>query len=322
LSVVVGVIVAAIMWSQPAAAEGYPERLVRIIVGYTPGGPADSIARSIAERLSKKWGQSVIVENMPGASGALGANSVLRSAPDGYTLLLTDTASFVILPHLRAKLQFDPRTDFVPITIVARQAAVLAARKGFPPNSIAELITYAKANPGKVTFGSFGMGTYAHVKMEELAKDANIRMLHVPYRGAAQVVTDMLGDRIDLFLGAIGLFEAHEAAGAIKILATGTEKRLAYRPDLPTIAESGVPGYSVSVWFGLVAAAGMPPATADKIQQDVAAVLDDPDYKEKYLAPQRLQGSGETSAQFKAIIATEFESWRLVIKDLGITMPE
>jgi tripartite-type tricarboxylate transporter receptor subunit TctC len=322
LSVLVGVIVAAIMWSQPAAAEGYPERLVRVIVGYTPGGPADSIARSIAERLSKKWGQSVIVENMPGASGALGANSVLRSAPDGYTLLLTDTASFVILPHLRAKLPFDPRTDFVPITMVARQAAVLAARKGFPPNSIAELITYAKANPGKVTFGSFGMGTYAHVKMEELAKDANITMLHVPYRGAAQVVTDMLGDRIDLFLGAIGLFEAHEAAGALKILATGTEKRLAYRPDLPTIAESGVPGYSVSVWFGLVGPAGMPPAIADKIQQDVAAVLDDPDYKEKYLAPQRLQGGGETTAQFKAIIATEFERWRLVIKDLGITMPE
>src|ERR1700730_2473017 len=168
---------------------------------------------------------------MPGASGVIGGTAVLRSAPDGYTLLLTDTASFVILPHLRAKLPFDPRTDFVPITMVARQAAVLAARKGFPPNSIAELITYAKANPGKVTFGSFGMGTYAHVKMEELAKDANITMLHVPYRGAAQVVTDMLGDRIDLFLGAIGLFEAHEAAGALKILATGTEKRLAYRPD-------------------------------------------------------------------------------------------
>jgi tripartite-type tricarboxylate transporter receptor subunit TctC len=322
VAAIVGVVLVAVGCSVNAAAGEYPDRVVRIVVGFTPGGPADSVARSIAERLSKKWGQPVIVENMPGASGAIGAAAVLRSAPDGYTLLLTDTSSFVVLPHLRANLPFDPRKDFAPITIVARQAAVLAARKNLPANSVAELIAYAKANPNKVTFGTFGTGTWSHIKMEQLAKATNTAMLHVPYRGAAQVVTDMLGDRVDLFLGAFGLFEAHEASGAIKILATGTEKRLSFRPDLPTIAESGVPGYSVSVWFGLVGPAAMPTTIADKIQRDVAAVLADRDYQEKYLNPQRLQGGGENPAQFKAIVGEEFESWRRVIQDLNITLPE
>lgn len=315
-------VAASISWPQPACAQKFPEHPVRIIVGFTPGGPADSVARSIAERLTQKWGQPVIVQNMPGASGVIGANAVIRSAADGYTLLLADSSSFVILPHLRATLPFDPRTDFVPITIVARQAAVLAARKAFPPNNIPELIAYAKANPGKVTFGSFGVGTWSHVKMEEFAKTAGVKMLHVPYRGAAQVVTDMLADRIDLFLGAIGLFEAHEAAGRIKILATGAQARLPFRPEIPTIAESGLPGYSVSVWFGLVGPAGMPEAITNKIQQDITAVLADPVYQQKYLGPLRLQGSGESPAQFKVIVATEFESWRRVIKDLGISLTE
>jgi tripartite-type tricarboxylate transporter receptor subunit TctC len=316
------VLLAATAAPRPATAQSYPDRLVRIIVGFTPGGPADGVARSIAERLNKKWGQPVVVENMPGASGVLGASATIRSAPDGYTLLLTDSSSFVILPHLRAKLPFDPRTDFAPITIVSRQAAVLAARKGFPPNSIPELVDYAKANSDKVTFGSFGIGTWSHVKMEELAKDAKINMLHVPYRGAAQVVTDMLGDRIDLFLGAIGLFEGQEASGTIKILASATDKRLVFRPELPTIAEAGLPGYSVSVWFGLVGPAGMPAAIAEKIQRDVVAVLADPEYQEKYLGPQRLRGGGETPAQFKSIIATEFDSWGQVIKNVGVTLAE
>jgi tripartite-type tricarboxylate transporter receptor subunit TctC len=322
VAVICGALIAAVAPQRQAAAQHYPERLVRIVVGFTPGGPADSVARSIAERLSKIWGQSVVVENMPGASGILGATSVIRSAADGYTLLLADSSSFVILPHLRAKLPFDPRTDFAPVTIVARQAAVLAARKDLPADSIPGLIAYAKANPGKVTFGSFGIGTWSHVKMEEFAKATGTSMLHVPYRGAAQVVTDMLGDRVDLFLGAIGLFEAHAASGNLKILATGTVKRLPFRPDLPAIAEAGLPGYSVSVWFGLVGPAGMPVAIAEKIQHDVAAVLADPDYEQKFLSPQRLQGGGETPTQFKTIIETEFESWRRVIKDVGVTLAE
>jgi tripartite-type tricarboxylate transporter receptor subunit TctC len=322
LAALIGFVAAAMVPSLSSAAPNYPGRLVRIIVGYTAGGPADSIARSLAERLGKKWGQTVLVENMPGASGVIGAMAVRRSAPDGYTLLLTDTASFVILPHLRSKLRFDPRTDFVPITLAARQAAVLAARKNFPANSVPELIEYARSNPDKVTFGSFGVGSYSHVKMEELAKKAKVTMLHVPYSGAAQVLSEILGDRIDLFLGAIGLFEAQEASGALKILATGTEKRLSFRPELPTIAEAGLPGYSVSVWFGLVGPPGMPSEIAEKIQQDVAIVLADPDYKEKYLVSQRLQAGGETPAEFKSIIASEFESWRLVVKDIGVTLDE
>jgi tripartite-type tricarboxylate transporter receptor subunit TctC len=322
IAVICGALITAVAPQSQVAAQQYPERLVRIVVGFTPGGPADSVARSIAERLSKHWGQPVVVENMPGASGILGATAVIRSPADGYTLLLADSSSFVILPHLRAKLPFDPRTDFAPVTIVARQAPVLAARRNLPADSIPSLIAYAKANPGKVTFGSFGIGTWSHVKMEELAKATGTNMLHVPYRGAAQVVTDMLGDRVDLFLGAIGLFEAHVAAGNLKILATGTAKRLPFRPDIPTIAEAGLPDYSVSVWFGLVGPAGMPVAVADKIQHDVASVLSDPDYQQKFLSPQRLQGGHETPGQFKTIIATEFESWRRVIKDVGVTLAE
>lgn len=305
-----------------ALAQKFPDRVVRIVVGFTPGGPADSLARSIANGLTKKWGQRVIVENKPGASGIVGAMTVKQAAPDGYTLLLADSSSYVILPHLRRNLPFDPRVDFTPITIVARQAPVLAAREKFPADTVPELITYAKKNPGKVTFGTFGVGTWSHVKMEEFSRLAHIQMLHVPFRGAAPVIDAMLGNRIDLFLGAYGLFETYERAGKIKILATATPKRLPFRPDIPTIAEAGFPGYSVSVWFGIVGPRGMAPSISEKIQRDIASVLADPSYQRKYLDPQRLEAGGEPPSVFKSIIESDYERWGETINKIGLKMTD
>jgi tripartite-type tricarboxylate transporter receptor subunit TctC len=301
-----------------SAASAFPDKPVRIVVGFTPGGPADAIARSLSDRLSTMWGQPVIVENMPGASGAIAANTVARAAADGHTLLLADASSFVVLPHLRSKLPFDPRRDFAAVSIVGRQVPVLAIRASAGPKSIKEMLELAKSKPEGLSYGTWGIGSWSHVKMEQLAKLAGVKLVHVPYRGAAPVITDMLGGRVDLFLGAYGLFEVHEKSGAIRILATGAEKRPSFRPDLPTIAESGVPGFSVSVWFGLVAPAGTPAAVLDKINADIAKVQAQADYREKFLTPQRLEAGSETPQQFKAIVEKEFDDWGKTIASAGI----
>jgi tripartite-type tricarboxylate transporter receptor subunit TctC len=310
-------LVASLSVLQSAAAQ-FPEKPVRIIVGFTPGGPADAIARSLSDRLATAWGQPVIVENMPGAAGAIAANTVARAAPDGHTLLLADASSFVVLPHLRSKLPFDPRRDFAAVSIVGRQVPVLAIRASAGPKTVKEMLDLAKSKPGGLTYGTWGIGSWSHVKMEELGKLAGVKLVHVPYRGAAPVITDMLGGRVDLFLGAYGLFEVHEKSGAIRILATGADKRPSFRPELPTIAESGVPGFSVSVWFGLVAPANTPAAVLEKINADIAKVQAQPDYREKFLTPQRLEAGTETPAQFKAIVEKEFDGWGKTIAEVGI----
>jgi tripartite-type tricarboxylate transporter receptor subunit TctC len=313
----VAAIAASLSISQ-SAASAFPDKPVRIIVGFTPGGPADAIARSLSDRLSTAWGQPVIVENMPGASGAIAANTVARAAPDGSTLLLADASSFVVLPHLRSKLPFDPRRDFAAVSVVGRQVPVLAIRASAGPTTVKQMLDLAKSKPEGLTYGTWGIGSWSHVKMEELGKLAGVKLVHVPYRGAAPVITDMLGDRVDLFLAAYGLFEAHEKTGAIKVLATGAEKRPSFRAALPTIAESGVPGFSVSVWFGLVAPAGTPPAVLDKINADIAKVQAQPDYREKFLTPQRLEAGTETPAQFSALVEKEFDDWGRTIASAGI----
>ena len=222
-----------------SASAEFPGKPVRIVVPYTAGGGTDSVARGLATRLSELWKQPVVVENRPGAATVIGADAVAKSPADGHTLLFSDSATFVINPHLSAKLPYDPQRDFAPISLVVRLAPVVAVSNAVPANTLREFIDYAKAHPGKLTYASFGSGSYPHVITEQFKRMAGIDILHVPYKGSAAAVTDMLSGQLSMLIVTLSVFEQHEKAGKLKVLATTTDRRLSLRPDLPTISEAG-----------------------------------------------------------------------------------
>lgn len=299
-------------------AQGFPDRPVTIVVPYPPGGATDQIARAVGQRLEQRWNQRVIIDNRPGASAVIGASAVARAKPDGYTLMISDSSTYVTVPHMMEKLPFNVQRDFAPITIVGRQVAVLTTRKDFPASNTKELIDYARANPGKVTYGSFGTGTWAHVAMEDMSRAAGIKMLHVPFRGGGQVLTEMMAGRIDIFFATGGAVMPYKESGKLKVLAVGTPARTPSLPDVPTMSESGLPGYSFSLWFGMVAPAGTPTAVIDKIQKDIVQLQNDPDYQEHMLKANSLERGGETPAQFASILQSESERWKRVIDEAGL----
>ena len=319
LPYVLGVLFIALTGAAPGFAQTFPDKTVRLVVPYQPGGATDTIARVFAQGLSAKWKQPVIIINRPGASATVGANYVAKSEPDGYTLLICDSSVYVVVPHLLVHFPYDPHKDLAPITIVARQAPVLTTRESLPVSNTKELLSYIKAHPGEVTYGSFGVGTWAHVAMEEVSKIANLKMLHVPYRGGAEVLNDMLAGRVDIFFATMGAVRQYKAAGTLKVLATATAKRLSSQPDLPTMSEDGLPGYSLSVWFGLAAPANTPPAVLDKIQQDVANLNADPEFRAKALGPLALERGGETRQDFSRILNEEFDRWGTVVNQIGLS---
>ena len=302
-----------------AEPAGYPDRPVRIVVPYTPGGATDTVARSIASQLSTRWGQPVIVENRAGASGMIGAAAVAKAQPDGYTLVLADSAPFVILPSLHADMAYDPLKDFASITVVARQVPILVVSSKLPVHSVKELVAYLKAHPN-TPYGSLGPGSYPHVAMEAFQQLSGTRMLHVPYKGTAQVTTDMIGGQVSLYIGTLGAFQQQEKAGTVRILAVATQQRVSLRPDLPTVAEAGVPGFAVNVWFGLAGRAGTPAGILDKIHADVQAVLRDRHFVEEVLLPQELTPGGDSRADFGDLMRSDTERWRQSIQSAGIKL--
>ena len=304
----------------PAWAQAYPSKPVKIIVPYTPGGGTDAVARGLAHQLSEAWGQPVIVENRPGGATIIGADAVAKSPGDGYTLLFSDSAAFVINQHLYSKMPYNPMTDLAPITVVVRLAPVLALSNAVPANNLRELIAYAKANPGKLTYASFGSGSYPHVITEQLKRMAGIDILHVPYKGSAAAVTDILNGRLSMLIVSLSIFEQHEKAGKLKVLATATEKRLALRPELPTISEAGVPGYSASVWFGMAAPASTPAPILDKLNADIRKILADPTYRQKFITAQSFEPGGMSRAEFAALLKVENERWGQLVKDSGAVL--
>jgi tripartite-type tricarboxylate transporter receptor subunit TctC len=299
-------------------AQNFPDKPVKLVVPYQPGGATDAIARALGKHLSDKWKQPVIIDNRPGASGVLGASAVVNAEPDGHTLLICDSSVFVVVPHLMASMSYDPKKDLAPVTIIARQPPVLTTRKGLPVSNTKELLAYIKANPGKVNYGSFGVGTWAHVAMEELNRIAGLETVHVPFRGGGQVLTEMLAERIDVFFATMGAVTQYKESGALKILATATEKRIPSQPDLPTMAEDGLPGYSLSVWFAVEAPAKTPTPILDKIQKDIADLQNDPEFRKTVLEAQALQPGGETREQFAKILDSEFERWGKVVDQMGM----
>ena len=305
------------MFSASVLPQSFPGKPVRIIVPYTAGGGTDTVARGMAHALSEAWGQPVVVENRPGGATMIGAEAVVRAPADGSTLLFSDSATFVINQHLYPKMPYRPLVDLAPIALVCRLAPVLAVSNAVPAANLRELIAYAKANPGKLSYASFGSGSYPHVITEQLKRMAGIDILHVPYKGSAAAVTDILNGQLSMLIVTLSVFEQQEKAGRLKVMATANAKRLSLRPELPTIAEAGVPGYAASVWFGMAAPAATPEPVLAKIHADVAKILADPAYRAKYIAAQSLEPGDLSRPEFAALLKDEEERWGRLVRDSG-----
>ena len=258
----------------------------------------------------------MVVENRPGAGTSLGTDAVVKSTPDGYTLLFTDSASFVINPHIYASLPFDPLKDLEPISLAVRLAPVLAIANNAPGKTIPELIAYGKANPGKMTYATPGVGSYPHVAMEYFKHLAGIDILHVPYKGSTPALTDLIGGRITMYMVTYSVFDALEKEGKLKIAAAATDERLPNRQDLPTIGET-VKGYSINVWFGFAAPARTPAAVLDKIHADVATILRDPKFIDTFIRPQAYITGNSHRKQFADQIKAEYARWADLVKISG-----
>jgi tripartite-type tricarboxylate transporter receptor subunit TctC len=297
-----------------ARAQTYPSHAVKVVVPTSPGGATDAFARAISARLSAAWGQAVIVENRAGANQILGADFVSKSAPDGYTLLVSDASSFVINPHLYKNLPYDGVNGFTPITVLVRFPWVIAVHTSVPANTFQELVAYAKANPGKLSYGSFGLGSSAHISVDYLKNLLSIDIVHVPYKGAGPAVTDLLSGRIQMMMVTPLLVEPHARSGKLRLVAAATAQRIPGLPDLPTVAESGVPGYEAGTWFALVGPAGMPREVVAKVYADTARILADPAFREQYVTRQWFEAVGNTPEQFAEYLKAEYARWERLIR--------
>jgi tripartite-type tricarboxylate transporter receptor subunit TctC len=290
-----------------AFAQSFPAKPVHLIVPFPPGGGADALARIMVPHLTRIWGQPVIVENRPGASGHIGADFVANAAPDGHTLLMSSTAS----------LTEKNVHQFAPVTLVSASPYVIAVNPKVPAANVRELIDHARRNPGKLTFGSSGTGAASHLSAELFKSMAGIDMLHVPYKGTGQAVTDLLAGQIDVMCAPAQTVMPHAAAGKLKALAVTSAKRASSLPDLPTAAETGLPGYEAIGWFGLLAPAATPRERVAKISADANKVLADPDVKQRTLAL-GAEPSGNTPEQFARFIRDDQAKWSKLMQEKGI----
>ncbi|MBO9353549.1 tripartite tricarboxylate transporter substrate binding protein [Bordetella petrii] len=299
------------------AAAAYPSGPVRVIVPYPPGGPADIVARSIAAKLAISLGQPFVVENRSGAGGNIGTEEVARAAPDGQTLLLGTNGPLVVNRSLYAKLPFDPQKNFAPITEIAEIPLVLLAHPSVPVNNVQELIAYAKAHPGQLNYGSSGAGSGGHLAGALLAQRAGIDLAHIPYRGMAPATTALLAGHVKLMVG--GLLAAMPSLqnGSLKGLAVVTAKRASFAPDIPTVAESGLPGFQIVSWYGLLAPAGTPPAIVQKLHDAVIDALNQPDIHQRLFVDGGLEKIASTPQQFAAQIAKEIPEYAAIVKMTG-----
>jgi len=274
---------AAIAVAQAVVAQGaktYPDKSVRVIVGYSPGGLPDTIARVIGQKLAERWGQQFVVENKPGANGILGAELVAKAAPDGYTLLMTDNSTHAIIPFLFTKLPYDADRDLIPVSLTARAPLFLAVHPSVKANSFQELIVLIRAEPGKYSYGSSGIGSTHHLCMEYLKSSLNLDMTHVPYKGTGQSVPALVGGQVPMVFSGYPTLAAHAKDGRVKLLAINSLKRSALAPDVPAIAET-IPGFDFAPTFGLFAPSGTPRDIIVKIGADVAQVVKLPDIIER-----------------------------------------
>jgi tripartite-type tricarboxylate transporter receptor subunit TctC len=304
----------------PAWAQDYPSKPIRIIVAYTPAGTTDILARAIGQKMTENWGQPVIVDNRPGANGNIGTEVAARATADGYSLLMATAATHSINNTLYPKLSWDAVKDFAPIGLVARVPNLLVVNNSLPVKSVKELVAYAKANPGKLTHGSPGHGSTAHLSMELFKSLTGTRMVHVPYKGSAPVLADLMAGQISLTMDNIPVYLPHAKAGKIRALAVSSGERTSAAPELPTVVEAGVPGLQAVSWFGLVAPARTPQPIIDKVSKEAARILRLPDVH-KRIADLGAEPVGGTPREFAAFIQSEIRKWRKVITDAKVELP-
>lgn len=300
-----------------ASAQTYPTRLIKVIVPWPAGGAIDVVARNIALKMPERLGQQVIVENRAGANGFIGTTAVARSEADGYTLLFADVGTLAISPAMRADTPYDPVKDFMPISLAVSSPFVLVVHPAVPAKSLQELVAYAKSRPGKMTYGSFGNGSIAHLAGAMLQSMVpGLDIVHVPYKGAPPAMADLMGGQIDMLFLTVSSSTPHMQSGKLRGLAVTTRQRSPLLPSLPAIAEL-YPGYEVNSWYGMLAPAGTPADVVARLQKDIAAIISTPDMT-KELQARGFTTEGSTSQQFAATIRQDLAQWSKVIKSAGL----
>jgi tripartite-type tricarboxylate transporter receptor subunit TctC len=309
---------ACTLFSANAVAQQFPSKPVRIIVPFPAGGTADALPRILSEKLSARWGQPVLIENRVGAGGNIGAEAVSKAEPDGHTLLACPPGPLAINHNLYAKLPFDP-TKFVPVTVMALVPNVLAVRPTQPAKSAQELIAQAKANPGKVTYASQGNGSTSHLTGAMFQSMAGLDLVHVPYKGSAPAMTDLMANQVDLFFDNIGASLKQHQAGKLKILAVASAKRLSVLPEVPTMAEAALPGFLSVTWFAVAAPEGTPAPIAAQLSAAFAEAIRQPDVQKKF-SEQGAEPVGNSPAEMAAFVKEETARWQKVIRDAKVQL--
>jgi tripartite-type tricarboxylate transporter receptor subunit TctC len=299
-----------------AWAQAYPSKPVRVIVPAPPGSAPDFLSRLLAPKLGDMWGQPLVIDNVLGAGGNIGTDRVAKAPADGYTLLFNTIGPIGVNISMYSNLPFDPVKDFAPITLVAKVPNILVVHPSVPVKSVQELIAYAKQNPGKLRYGSPGSGTSNHLSAELLKGMAGIDLLHVPYKSSAQMTTDILGGQVEVVFHNAPVLLPHVKSGALRGLGITSAKRNPSAPELPPIAEAGVPGFEVTAWFGYMAPANTPPAIINKIHADVVKAMALPDVRERMLT-QAAEPVGGTPQEYAAFISSEIAKWAKVVKQSG-----
>jgi tripartite-type tricarboxylate transporter receptor subunit TctC len=306
----------------PAQAQSYPTRTITLTVTAAAGGVTDVVARALGQRLAETWGQQVVIENKGGAAHVVGAQSVAKAAPDGYSLLVAEAGTFTINPTLygKGKLPYDEEKDFIPITGIVRINQALLAHPSLPAKTVRELIELASKKPGELTYGTAGIGSAPHMNMVLFESMAGVKLVPVHYRGAAPALSDVIAGHVNLMSVSVSLALPPFRSGQIKIFGIGSTKRLPPAADIPTVAENGLPGYEATTWFGLFATAGTPRGIVDKINAETAKILADAQFREKFLAPQMFEPMGSSPEQFADYIKAQTRKWAKVIREQNLSI--
>lgn len=301
----------------PAAAQPWPSKAIRFVVPFPPGGGNDILGRFVGDRLSQSLGQPIVIENKPGAGGNIGAEQVVRSSPDGYTFLVASHAGLVFNPHLYSKMPFDTTKDLAPVGLMGALPVVVVVHPEVPANNVLELIALAKSKPQGLSYGSAGVGTPHHLGAELFKSMTGTSIVHVPYKGGAPAAADLLAGRVQIMFAPVNNVIQQANAGRLRIIAAATDKRISALPSLPTVAESGLPGYQVENWIGLAAPAGTPRNIVSVMNAELAKVMTQPDTREK-LAAHGIEPLTATPERMAEMIRADFERWGKVIREAGI----
>jgi tripartite-type tricarboxylate transporter receptor subunit TctC len=307
----------ALTGAQAAQAQDYPTRPVRVVIAFPPGGPTDFVGRLVTDKMSAALGQRVYIENKPGAAGTVGADNVAKADPDGYSLFLTTSGAVAVAPHIMASVPYDPLRDFAPVALVTKVTEVLVVTPKLGIKTVKELIALAKEKPGAVAFASTGIGSPPHLAQELLDVSAGVKFLHVPYRGAAPALTDLLGGQVQVLAADLPVLISQIQAGTLVPIGAASDKRDALLPDVPTLAEQGYPNTDASNWYALLAPAKTPPPVIAKLNKGLNDALNDPEVHDK-LVKAGATPIGGTPESLGAFLKAEYEKWGKVVKERGI----